>query len=117
MTAMCLYAILLAGVTRDHPAVQQARDWLLEQENNGCWNDNAHDTGHVVEALNALDLRLEHLRAPLHFLERRVSADEWYQTVIGKERRQSLEIGELANVLLDVESRYLFRYVREVLAS
>jgi len=117
MTAMCLYALLRAGLTRDHPAVQRAQEWLLSQKKHGCWNDNAHDTGHVVEALNALNFPLDELREPLRFLERRVSADDWYQTIIGKERRQSLEIGELANVLLEVETRYLFDYVRSILSS
>lgn len=70
----------------------------------------------MIEALNAFGFPLDRLRAPLRFVERRVSTDDWYQTVIGEERRQSLEIGELANVLLEVETRYLFDYVRDILA-
>ncbi|RLI53259.1 MAG: hypothetical protein DRP09_16165 [Candidatus Thorarchaeota archaeon] len=117
MTAMCLYALLRAGLAYDHPAVGRAKKWLLSRQRQGCWNNNAHDTSHVIEALNALSFPLDELREPLRFLERRVSTDDWYQTIIGKERRQSLEIGELANVLLDVETRYLFDYVRETLVS
>jgi len=117
MTAMCLYALLQGGLANTHPAINRASRWIMSQERNGRWCENAHDTGHVVEALNALDFPLEKLRPPLKFLEDRVSTDDWYQTIIGKERRQSLEIGELANVLLDVETNYLFGYVREVLKS
>lgn len=117
MTAMCLYAVLKSGVSVKHPSVKKAYKWLLSKKENGCWNNNAHDTGHVVEAFNALNLPMDNLREPLRFLERRVSQDDWYQTVIGKERRQSLEIGELANVLLEVETKYLFEYVKSVIVA
>ncbi len=117
MTAMSLYALLKSGLEKDHPAIQRATNWLITQQKNGRWNDNAHDTGHVVEALNALEFSLTELREPLRFLERRVSSDDWYQTIIGENRRQSLEIGELANVLLDVETRYLFDYVKGILST
>ena len=117
MTAMCLYAVLKSGISSDHPSVQKAYKWLSSKKENGCWNNNAHDTGHVVEAFNALNLPMDDLREPLRFLEQRVSQDDWYQTVIGKQRRQSLEIGELANVLLEVETKYLFEYVKKVILT
>lgn len=115
MTAMCLVAIISGGRKEDL-AVNKGLSWLLAQEANGTWNNNAHDTSHVIEVLNALDWPFEKLLRPLRFIEQRVSTDDWYRTVIGKERRQSLEIGELANVLLDVETKYLFSYVRDILA-
>jgi hypothetical protein len=115
MTAMSVYALTLAGVPHEHPSIQKAKDWLLSRQKDGRWNDNAHYTGHVVEALNAIDFPIDELRLPLRFMERSVSRDDWYQTIIGAKARQSLEIGELANMLLDVETKYLFDYVRSAL--
>lgn len=117
ITAVCLQAILRGGISPKHPAVQSALKWLLSKQEDGYWNKNPHDTSHVVEALNDLNWSFDELRAALRFIEHRVSTDEWYQTVVGKERRQSLEIGELANVLLEIQTKYLFGYVRDTIGT